>query len=127
MAAASVSGKEVLASDIDPVAVEVAQVNAQVNGMEGLITCIEASGFEHPDLAAKAPFDLIFANILKAPLLGLAPSIANSTAQGGTAILSGLLVEQGAEVAAAYEAEGFEVSQRRDIGEWTALRMRKLR
>ena len=125
MAAAAVWGNAVIASDIDAVAVEVAEANLAANGMTGQITCIEAAGFDHPQLQQAAPYDLIFANILKPPLLALAQDMAKNCAPQGTIILSGLLVEQGAEVQAAYEAVGFSLSQRRDIGEWTALRMAK--
>ncbi len=125
MAAAAVWKNKVIASDIDAVAVEVAEVNLAANGMTGMVSCVEAAGFDHPDLAASAPFDLVFANILKPPLLALASDIAANVAPGGTIILSGLLVEQGAEVQAKYEEFGFKLSQRRDIGEWTAIRMTK--
>ena len=125
MAAAAVWDQVVIASDIDPVAVEVAEVNAQANGMADKITCLEAIGFGHDDIAAKAPFDLIFANILKGPLIDLAPDMAANCASGGTIVLSGLLIDQAEEVQTVYEKCGFQLSQRRDIGEWTALRMRK--
>lgn len=125
MAAAAVWGNTVIASDIDEVAVEVAEANLAANNMTGMVTCVEAAGFDHPSLQGDAQFDLIFANILKPPLLALAPDMAAHCAPGGTLILSGLLVEQGAEVQAAYEKLGFNLSQRRDIGEWTALRMKK--
>ncbi|WP_281856180.1 50S ribosomal protein L11 methyltransferase [Litoreibacter halocynthiae] len=125
MAAAAVWGNVVIASDIDPVAVEVAEVNAQANGMADKITCLEAIGFEHEAIAKKAPFDLIFANILKGPLIDLAPDMAAHCVNEGIIILSGLLIEQADEVQAVYEKNGFELSQRRDIGEWTALRMCK--
>ena len=123
MAAAAVWGNNVIASDIDEVAVDVAEANLKANGMVGQVACVEAMGFEHETLKSAAPFDLIFANILKPPLLALADDMAKYTARDGTIILSGLLVEQGAEVQAAYEAVGFKLSQRRDIGEWTALRL----
>lgn len=125
MAAAAVWGDVVIASDIDPVAVEVAEVNALANGMADKITCLEAIGFGHEQIAAKAPFDLIFANILKGPLIDLAPDMTANCAQGGTIILSGLLTDQADEVQSVYENSGFKLSQRRDIGEWTALRMYK--
>ena len=54
----------VLASDIDAVAVEVAVANLAVNGMAGRVRCVEAAGFDHPELIAAAPYDLIVANIL---------------------------------------------------------------
>ena len=126
MAAAAVWKRPVLASDIDQVAVDVAVVNVTANGLAGLVECVEAAGFDHPDIAAKAPFDLVFANILKGPLVDLAPDMAESVVANGTIILSGLLVEQGEEVTQIYQKVGFELVQRRDIGEWTALRLRRV-
>jgi len=126
MAAARVWPGEVLASDIDPVAVEVAQANAAANGLAGRILCLEAAGFDHPDIAARAPFDLVFANILKGPLIALAPDMAARVAPGGVVILSGILVEQGADVAAVYARSGFNLQEREDIGDWTTLVMTRL-
>jgi len=123
MAAAAISDRPVMASYIDPVAVDVACANIVANGFEGRVTCLEAAGFDHSDIAAAAPFDLIFANILKGPLLHLAPDMAKYVAPGGQIILSGLLVEQAEDVTRAYHNLGFELSQRHDIGEWSALRM----
>ncbi|PRX35077.1 ribosomal protein L11 methyltransferase [Meinhardsimonia xiamenensis] len=112
---------QVIASDIDPVAVEVAEANLAANGMEGRVRCVEAAGLDHPEIAAAAPFDLVFANILKGPLVMLAPDIAAAMAPGGRVILSGILNEQADEVAAAYAAEGFEELARRALGDWTTL------
>lgn len=125
MAAASIWPDPVIASDIDAVAVEVAEVNVRVNGLEGRVICLEATGFEHPAIAAAAPFDLVFANILMGPLIHLAPAMGAHVASGGRAILSGLLVEQAEAVTAAYVAEGFRVETREDLGEWTALTLVK--
>ena len=121
MGAARIWPNPVLASDIDEVAVEVAVANAKANGLEGRVICLEAAGFGHPDLAAKAPYDLVFANILKAPLVDLAPDMGGNIAAGGHAILSGILNEQADEVVAAYDAAGFDVHTREEIGEWTTL------
>jgi ribosomal protein L11 methyltransferase len=121
MAAASVYPNPVIASDIDEVAVDVARANAAVNGLDTRVECLEAAGFEHPRLAAAAPFDLVFANILKGPLIDLAPAMAAHVAPGGLAILSGLLVVQASDVLAAYVAAGFSLRNREDIGEWSTL------
>lgn len=121
MAAARVCPGRVIASDIDPVAVDVARANLQVNGLADRIVCLEAAGFGHPRLAAAAPFDLVFANILKGPLIELAPAMADHIASGGLAVLSGLLVVQAGAVLAAYAAAGFTLRQREDIGEWCTL------
>jgi ribosomal protein L11 methyltransferase len=121
IAAALTSPGRVIASDIDPVAVEVAVANAAANGVAERVACIEAAGFDHPDLAAGAPYDLIFANILKGPLLSLAPAMATHVASGGHVILSGILNEQAAEVLEAYAAEGLRLVDRAELGEWTTL------
>jgi ribosomal protein L11 methyltransferase len=111
----------VLASDIDPVAVEVARANLMANGLSGRVECLEAEGFDHPRLARAAPFDLILANILKGPLIALAPAMADSVAPGGRAVLSGLLDEQADEIVDTYVNAAFIVSHIEQIREWTTL------
>ncbi|MFN3972999.1 MAG: 50S ribosomal protein L11 methyltransferase [Gemmobacter sp.] len=115
----------VIASDIDSVAVDVARANVAINGLEGRVECLEAAGFAHQRLVAAAPYDLIFANILKGPLIELAPGVAAHLASGGVAILSGLLVAQAEAVAAAYVAAGCALETRADIGEWSTLVLRR--
>jgi ribosomal protein L11 methyltransferase len=124
-AAATLPKAQVIASDIDRVAVDVAEANTAINGMRGRVECLEAAGFAHPRLAEAAPYDLVFANILKGPLIELAPDMARHVAQGGLAILSGLLVEQAESVTAAYEKAGFSLRSRDDLGEWSALVLQK--
>ena len=126
MAAARVLGPEarILASDIDAVAVEVAEANLAANGLAGRVTCLEATGTDHPTIAAAAPFDLVFANILMGPLIALAPDVARIAAPGAAVILSGLLNEQADDVLAAYAAQGFTEAERRVLGDWTTLTLR---
>ncbi|MDR0808012.1 MAG: 50S ribosomal protein L11 methyltransferase [Gemmobacter sp.] len=126
LAAASVlPGALIIASDIDRVAVDVAEANVAINGLEGRVECLEAAGFDHPLLVAASPFDLVFANILKGPLIELAPDMARHAAPGGRVILSGLLMVQAEAVTAAYLAQGFTLEAREDLGEWSCLVMRK--
>lgn len=115
----------VIASDIDEVAVDVAGANVAINHMEGRIETMEAAGFAHPRLAEAAPYDLVFANILKGPLVELAPDMAKHLAQNGLIILSGLLVVQADAITAAYVANGFTPQAREDLGEWSCLVMRR--
>jgi ribosomal protein L11 methyltransferase len=121
MAAARIWPDTVLASDIDEVAVDVARANVMANGLDGRVVCVEAAGFDHPDLAAAAPFDLIFANILKGPLVALAPDVAQALQRDGWAILSGILNEQADDVIAVYSGSGINLVQREQIGDWTTL------
>ena len=125
MSAARMGAASVLASDIDPVAVEVALANVQANGLEGRVGCVESIGFDSPVVQAGAPFDLIFANILKVPLIELAPDMAAHLVSGGLAILSGLLIEQADEIVEVYQALGFDLQTREDLGEWSALTLRR--
>ena len=121
MAAAKVWPYHVLASDIDAQAVDVARTNVQANLLEGRVSVVEAAGFDHPDLAG--PFDLIFANILKGPLMALAPDISARLATAGHVILSGVLNTQADEVIAHYRAHGINLVARDEIVDWTTLTM----
>lgn len=115
----------VLAGDIDPVAVDTAAANVIANGLSGRVECVEAVGFDHPLIDAAAPFDLIFANILKQPLIDLAPDMARHTAPQGRIILSGILNEQADDVIAAYRAEDFTLTDHDQLGEWSTLTLQR--
>lgn len=121
MAAARTLGGTVIASDIDPVALEVARANVAAAGLEGAVECLEADGARHPRIEEAAPYGLVFANILLPPLLALAPEIARLLAADGRAVLSGLLNEQADAVAERYAALGLPERRREVIGEWTTL------
>ncbi len=109
----------VLASDIDEVAVDVARANVIANDLGGRVTCLEAMGLDHPVIASAAPFDLIFANILKGPLIDMAGDVTAALAPGGRVILSGVLNEQADEVIAVYTDAGNSLEHREEIGDWT--------
>jgi ribosomal protein L11 methyltransferase len=99
----------VLASDIDPVATRIAEENARLNGVAGLVHAVTAPGLRKAIFADAGPFDLIVANILAGPLIALAPAIRRHLAPGGTVILSGLLETQRARIVAAYRAQGLRI------------------
>jgi ribosomal protein L11 methyltransferase len=114
-----------IATDVDAVAIEVARENAAINRVPlghgaGELLCAVADGMDSAMLAARAPFDLIIANILAGPLIDLAPSFAVSLAPGGTIILAGLLATQADSVIEAYAAEGCSLVKR-GSGEWPVL------
>jgi len=121
-----------IASDIDPVAVEVSEENARINRIpsgraRGQIELVVASGLRHGRLRVRAPYDLILANILAGPLIELAPAVAGAMAPGGTLILAGLLDHQATAVAAAYRRQGLMPVTSIDRGDWPTLVMRKRR
>ena len=125
MAAAHASDNVVLASDIDPVAVEVAEANVVANGLNGRVKSIVAAGFDDAALKEAAPFDLVFANILKGPLISLAPDMSASVSDGANVILSGILNEQADDVIAVYTRNGFNLRSRDSIVDWTTLTLTK--
>ncbi len=126
MGAARIWADPVLASDIDEVAVDVARANVTANGLEGRVTCMEAAGFDHPALEEAAPFDLVFANILKGPLIALAPDMAGAMQDDAFAILSGILNEQADEVIEVYARNGINLHHRESIGDWTTITLQKM-
>ena len=125
-AAATLPDALVIASDIDRVAVDVAVANVAINALQGRVECLEAAGLDHRRIKAAGPYDLVFANILKGPLIELAPGISAQLATGGRAILSGLLAVQAEAVTAAYVDAGLCIESRDDIGEWSTLVLQKV-
>ncbi|HVT24766.1 MAG TPA: 50S ribosomal protein L11 methyltransferase [Rhizomicrobium sp.] len=119
--AAKLWRRKVMASDIDAVAVEVTKENAASNNERALVNAVAADGLTHPALAAKAPYDLVIANILAGPLTRLAPQIARAVAPGGTIVLSGLLHWQENLVLAFYRPHGLVFRGARRDGPWSAL------
>jgi ribosomal protein L11 methyltransferase len=119
-----------IASDIDPVAVDISADNARANGIMlgdglGRLALVAAAGGNHPALAGRAPYDLLIANILAGPLIELAPSLCALIEDGGTIVLAGLLDTQADAVIAAYRAQGMRLAERADRGDWPTLRLRK--
>ena len=125
MAAAKALPVVPIASDIDRVAVDVAEANVALNGLAGRVICLEATGFDHPRIESVGPYDLIFANILKGPLIALAPEMAEHSRTGGHLILSGILNPQADEVVSVYQRNGYDLVERDVIGDWTTLTMRR--
>lgn len=123
-------GARVIASDIDPVSIDVANENAAINAVplgqdHGMVELAVADGLQHPRLQARAPYDLIVANILAGPLIEMAGDIAAALAPGGTLLLAGLLDHQAEAVAEAYRPHGCTVEGRIDRDDWPTLRLMK--
>jgi ribosomal protein L11 methyltransferase len=115
----------VLATDIDPIAVTTTIENAEQNGVGELIEALEATGLDHPRITQGGPYDLLVANILAGPLVELAPGMGAIAQSGGTAILSGILNTQADGVIAAYQAAGFTLRDHLKRKDWTTLVLTK--
>jgi ribosomal protein L11 methyltransferase len=116
----------VLASDIDPPSVKVAQENARLNETGNLVQVIRATGCSAPSFAQRGPFDLVLANILANPLRQLATPMVRHLAPSALVILSGLLTHQAPSVIAAYRARGLVPQKHLRIEGWSSLLLRKV-
>jgi ribosomal protein L11 methyltransferase len=123
IAAAKALRRPVHATDIDPVAVRIATVNARHNAAAPLIATRVADGCRI--LPRSGPFDLILANILLGPLTRMAPQLARRLTCGGRIVLSGLLPTQSNAALAAYRAQGLALERRTTLDNWVTLVMRR--
>jgi len=125
MAAANVWDVPIMASDIDEVATDTALANLACNDLAGRVEVVTCAGFDHPRLRNAAPFDLILANILKGPLIDLAPDMGACCDKSGYVVLSGILNEQADDVSETYNNNGFTETDRLTFGEWATLTLLK--
>jgi ribosomal protein L11 methyltransferase len=123
IAAARTGSRVTVGTDIDRVSVRIARENARVNSANSRF--VHANGLAHRAVAAAAPYDLVFANILARPLTRLAHSIRRATRPRGAVILSGLLRSQARTVLAAYRSRGFRLERRLNRDAWTTLVLRR--
>lgn len=126
MGAAKLWRAHCVATDIDEVAVATARENIRFNGTASMVQVYEAGRATSPEVLRSAPYDLVFANILAAPLKRLAPQIAAVVEPGSAIILSGLLHRQAPGVAQVFAGWGMNVKQRIRLGEWTTLRLERV-
>jgi ribosomal protein L11 methyltransferase len=125
LAAAKLLHRRILATDIDPWSVRTTRDNIRLNQLTGQVRCVRANGWSSRSIAAAAPFDLVFANILARPLCAMAADLAAHLAPGGTAILAGLLTSQARLVLAAHRRAGLVLEAVLREGNWATLILRK--
>ena len=96
IAAGKLGARCVRAVDIDPQALLATRENAGRNGMGSRVEALL------PEALDARPVDLVIANILANPLIGLAESLAGRVTLEGHIVLTGILAEQAVDVMAAY-------------------------
>jgi ribosomal protein L11 methyltransferase len=114
-----------LGSDLDFDSIRIARENAKNNRAGPRLQLLHARGANHRMIRNGAPYDLVLANILAKPLVGLAPDIAKLVRSGGRIILSGLLAHQEPQVKSAYAGQGLRLAGRRRINGWSTLTYRR--
>lgn len=99
--AALLGASEVLGTDIDGQALLATQMNAEKNQVEHKITLVKPSKL-HSDDTYTQYFDIVLANILAEPLMGLSEQLASLVKPGGSICLSGLLERHEQSIINAY-------------------------
>ncbi len=126
MAAAKLLHRRVTATDIEPWSVRVARENAVANGVGRQVRVVLANGWRNRVVRRRAPYDLVFANILARPLCTMARDLAAHLAPGGVAILAGLLDSQRRLVLSAHRRHGVVLERTHAEGRWATLTLRKV-
>lgn len=117
IAALLLGAPEAVGVDTDPVAVDDARANAELNGVADRLT-LAVGGV---DAAPAGTYDFVAANLLAGILVGLAPSLLPRVAPGGRLVASGILCRQAAAVISAFEEAGGRLVARSDSPEWSTL------
>lgn len=125
IAAIKAGAQRAWGTEIDRDSVRVANENAAKNHVSNAFKTFETGGGMNTTIRRDAPYDLIFANILFRPLVGLSPTLAGLTAPGGHVILSGLLAHQEPLVRQAYGSRGLSLVHRIRKDGWCSLVFRK--
>ncbi len=119
IAAALLGGGEVLALDLDPVAVRVAEANAAANGVADRVSVVQ--GTLDGRRAAAARYDCVVANISAEATLEMAPALVAALRRGGVAIVSGIIAERAEECTKALAAVGASILATAAEGDWRAI------
>lgn len=125
IAAAKLWNTEILAVDIDPIAVQVTADNVTINRAQHAIRCAVSDGYKSAVVQRFGQCDIVIANILARPLVSFAPYLARTLKQGGYCVLSGLLIEQEQMVFAAHRLQGLTLAKRFTHEGWCTLVLQK--
>ncbi|MBQ2700271.1 MAG: 50S ribosomal protein L11 methyltransferase [Clostridia bacterium] len=119
--AALLGAKDVLAIDIDPTAVKVAQENVAINGLSDNIQVMEGNLLDHVEQVC----DLCVANIIADVICMVSEPVRSHITPGGLFICSGIIKEREQDVVNALNAAGYQIMEIRRQGEWVAMISKK--
>lgn len=115
----------IVASDIEPESAAAAQRHADTNNVASRINAVHAEGFDHPAIAAAAPYDLIIANILPSVLTALSGGMMDHAAQDAYIMLSGIRDDVAEDVRNHFTALGCGDVAHVSREGWTSLLLRR--
>ena len=115
------SDAEVMATDIDAVAIDVATHHADINNVELKLQVVDGvSSFDKKD-----QYDIVLANILARPLIEMAENITSLVKDGGMIILSGFLENQMQEIVVHYTKHNLSIVRHFNKNNWITLILTK--
>jgi ribosomal protein L11 methyltransferase len=115
IAAVLLGARSAVCTDIDPLAVRIAQENIERNGLAKQIASQEAT------LPPPGTFEIVVANILPDVILGMADELVAATKPGGLVIVSGIIEARTEDVKAGLVAQGMAICAVETEGEWVAI------
>lgn len=115
----------IIAADIDPESVDVTHSNTITNSVEQNITSLLSDGYNNPMIKSRAPYDLIFANILLNPLKAMSDNAYDALKSGGYYLISGFIDNQLDDVLSHHTAKGFKLIKVYEDENWRAALLQK--
>ena len=119
--AALLGAGHVLAIDIDPDAVKVAQENVLKNHVENIVSVQQGNLLDR----VSAVCDICVANIISDVIISFAAPLMDHIRPGGLFLCSGIVSQRRDEVEHALKGAGYEVLRKDTRGEWTAFLSRR--
>ena len=117
IAAAKLGAGHVAAYDNDEQAVQVARANVIQNGVSDGVTVRRGSLSDAPER-----YDLVVVNILARVVMKMAEAgLSERLRPGGALVAAGITADQAAEVVAALERNGLELTDQRQRNDWVSL------
>ena len=116
---------QIIAADIDQESVDVTANKAVTNDVEKNITAILSDGYTNPIILKKAPYDIIFANILANPLQMMSKSAYDALKDKGCYLISGFIDNQEQEIIKHHQQLGFKLLKTYQMENWRAALLQK--
>jgi ribosomal protein L11 methyltransferase len=121
IAAAKLGARRVTAIEIEYDSIGNAEENVRANGVEGIVNIIE--GDATTLLPLLAPVRVVLANIISSVLIPMLPTMRESLAPGGQAILAGILGEEREAMVQALDADGWLVEREDTEDVWWSVQI----
>ncbi len=117
IAAALLGCKKAIGVDLDPLAVEISERNAKLNGVDHLVEIRQGNLMD----VIKEKADVLVSNIIAEIIVKMCPEVHRYVMPGGLWIASGIINEKIAVVQRGMKTAGLEVRHIRSMGEWAVI------